>query len=546
MSAAGARLPLALAGTGRFHSGLAWITVAACVAACAPAGIRWLRVAQREHYLGGSATRFALRWWRSTVPNIALAAAAVVAALASLAWPIAGVATAGVVALGPLGLSLRGRTSPLHWTRRLRLLAATWAAVEVVVVVIGLVTGLAGPFSVAAALAVPLAVDLACWSTAPLERRLSAPFVDRARARLQLVDPTVVGITGSFGKTSTKGHIAHLVRPTRTVVATPASFNNRAGLARAVNEHLSDGTDVFVAEMGTYGPGEIADLCRWCPPDIAVITAIGPVHLERFGSEDRIVEAKSEILASAGAVVLQVDDRRLAAVADRAEVEGKRVLRCSAGDRSAEVCVVRSDDGLRVSAYAHGRVLAEGVPMAAGIQPANLAIAIAVALVLKVDPAVVGARLADLPQVDHRLQAVQATSGVTILDDTYNSNPAGAAEALGALRASNRQVPEPGAGADPTRPNRSVVVTPGMVELGSRQFEENRRFGAAIAAVATDALIVGRSNRRALMAGLASVGGSPTRVRLVPDRGQAVVWVREHLGPGDAVLYENDLPDHYP
>jgi UDP-N-acetylmuramoyl-tripeptide--D-alanyl-D-alanine ligase len=85
-----------------------------------------------------------------------------------------------------------------------------------------------------------------------------------------------------------------------------------------------------------------------------------------------------------------------------------------------------------------------------------------------------------------------------------------------------------------------------MVELGSRQFEENRRFGGAIAGLATDVLIVGRTNRRALLAGVASVEDSSIAVRPVPGRQQAVDWVREHLGPGDAVLYENDLPDHYP
>jgi hypothetical protein len=148
----------------------------------------------------------------------------------------------------------------------------------------------------------------------------------------------VVAVTGSYGKTSTKGHIAHLVRPDRTVVATPASFNNRAGLARAVNEHLADGTEVFVAEMGTYGPGEIAELCRWCPPDISVITAIGPVHLERFGSEDRIVEAKSEILRAGDDVVLAVDDPRLAALAERGGRRGKRVLRCSVGPTGRRLC----------------------------------------------------------------------------------------------------------------------------------------------------------------------------------------------------------------
>ncbi len=542
MTDAGGNVAVAAMAANRFHSGLAWITVGACVVACVPGGLRWLRVAQREHYLAGSVSRFAVRWWGATATNAALVLVAVGTAITSLFWPITGVVVAGVVALGPLGLSLRGRTSPLAWTRRLRTLAGVWAVLEVAVVAVGLATGLAAPLAVVAALVVPIAVDLACWLTSPLERRLSVPFVEEASARLTRVDPTVVGITGSFGKTSTKGHIAHLVRPTRTVVSTPASFNNRAGLARAINEHLAEGTEVFIAEMGTYGPGEIADLCRWCPPDIAVITAIGPVHLERFRSEDRIVEAKSEILRTAGDVVLQVDDPRLAAVADGAEADGKRVLRCSAVDRSADVCVVRSADGSRVSAYVDGDLLAGEVEVAPGIQPANLACAIAVALLLKVDPTAIGARLGDLPQVDHRLQAVRAASGVIILDDTYNSNPAGASEALVALVASSGSVVE----ADPDRPRRLVVVTPGMVELGSRQFQENRRLGAAIAAVATDGLIVGRTNRRALLAGMAGVGQSTTEVRLVPGRQQAVEWVREHLAAGDSVLYENDLPDHYP
>jgi UDP-N-acetylmuramoyl-tripeptide--D-alanyl-D-alanine ligase len=533
--------PIGTVGASRFDHGVAWITVACCVAACAPAGLRWLRVAQREHYLAGSVARFAGRWWQTTPVNGALAVVAVVATIATLWWPISGVAVAAVVAVGPLGLSVRGRTSPLAWTRRLRTLAVVWAALEVVVVVVGVVSGLAAPLAVVAALAVPVVVDLACGITSPLELRLSAHFVDEAAERLRRVAPTVVAITGSYGKTSTKGHIAHLVRSSRNVVATPASFNNRAGLARAVNEHLAEGTEVFVAEMGTYGPGEIADLCRWCPPDIAVITAIGPVHLERFGSEDRIVQAKSEIIELAGDVVLQVDDVRLAALADRAEALGKRVLRCSGSDRSADVCVVRIGDGTRVSAFAHASALAEEVEIPTGVQPANLACAIAVALALKVDPAVIGDRLRALPSVDHRLQAVRSASGTTILDDTYNSNPAGASAALSALTSVVDDVaPSESAG------TRRVVVTPGMVELGSRQSDENRGFGAAIAAVATDLLIVGRTNRRALVAGAASVPGSRVRTSLVGNRQQAVDWVRGHLGPGDAVLYENDLPDHYP
>jgi UDP-N-acetylmuramoyl-tripeptide--D-alanyl-D-alanine ligase len=535
----------------RFHTGVAWVTVLACVLACVPAGLRFLRVAQREHYLGGSALLFAARWWRTTPVNTALAMVALAAAVSSLFWPVVGVATAAIVATGPIGLSLKGRTSALAWTRRLRTLALVWALLEVALVAIGVATGLAAPLAVVAAVALPVVVDVACWLTTPLERRLSSHFVEEAEARLRLVAPLVVAITGSYGKTSTKGHVSHLLGADRAVVATPASFNNRAGLARAINEHLADGTGIFIAEMGTYGPGEIADLCRWCPPDIAVITAIGPVHLERFGTEDRIVVAKAEILRTAGDVVLQVDDPRLAAVADRAEADGKRVLRCSAVDRSADVCVSRSDDGTMVTAYVGGEVVAEDVVVPAGIQPTNLACAIGVALVVEVPPSDIARRLVDLPQVDHRLQAARAASGVVILDDTYNSNPAGAAGALVALAATAAAVR---AGVDRGPPEgdgrlgggRLVVVTPGMVELGTRQFTENRRFGEAIAAVATDLLVVGRTNRRALLAGVDSAPGATTTVLQVSRRQEAVDWVRSHLQAGDTVLYENDLPDHYP
>ena len=129
--------------------------------------------------------------------------------------------------------------------------------------------------------------------------------------------PVVVGITGSYGKTSTKWYVRDLVSGTRRVVASPASFNNRLGLARAINETLTDDAEVFVAEMGAYQPGEIADTCSWIPPSIAVLTAIGPVHLQRFKSEERIVEAKSEIFEHAEVAIINVDHPALADLAGR-------------------------------------------------------------------------------------------------------------------------------------------------------------------------------------------------------------------------------------
>jgi UDP-N-acetylmuramoyl-tripeptide--D-alanyl-D-alanine ligase len=205
---------------------------------------------------------------------------------------------------------------------------------------------------------------------------------------------------------------------------------------------------------------------------------------------------------------------------------------------------MRSSDGATVGVCVDGAVVAERVAVPTGSHSSNLAVAVAVALALGVDREDIGGRLATLPSVDHRLQAARSESGVSILDDTYNANPAGAAEALEALVA---QAPgAPGPDGLTGRPPRRVVVTPGMVELGSRQYEENKRFGAVVAAVADDLIVVGRTNRRALVAGAVSDPGAGVTVTLVDHRDHAVSWVRQHLGPGDAVLYENDLPDHYP
>ncbi len=507
----------------------AWIGLAACVVALGPTGARWLRVAQREHYLAGSSSRFAVRWWFLSWDNKVLAILALAATVLTFHWPVAAVVPAAVAVVGPRRLGIRGRTSKLAWTRRLKVLAGVWLFVQVLVVVLGVVCGIGAPVAAIGVVLVPVLVDLACALLEPVEGRLAATFVTTATERLQRVHPTVVGITGSYGKTSTKNHLTHLVTGSRLVVASPASFNNRAGLARAINEHLIDGTEVFVAEMGTYGKGEIAALCAWCPPDIAVMTAIGPVHLERFRTEERIVEAKAEITVTASVVVLNVDDPRLAQLADRLEGESpeKSFVRCSALDPNADVYVKRDDD--RVWLSLSGRVVAEGAPIDGSAQATNLACAVAVALRLGVSEEAIVDRMATMPGVPNRLTSATAASGVLVFDDTFNANPAGARAALAALAAA------PVSG-------RRVLVTPGMIELGRRQRQENVAFATAASLVCSELLVVGRTNRAALRQGARS---NVTTV-LVDRRDDAVAWVRGHLGPNDAVLYENDLPDQYP
>lgn len=502
---------------------MTWLLLASATTALALGSMRWLRVAQREHYLP-EVGRFAFRWWTMHGTNRILLLVLVLSGVGTAVSPWLILPAAAVVALGPLGLSVKGRTGPLAWTERLRRVAVFLAFVAAVPLAIDrvaeswFITGIV-------LICLPLLIDGVLAVLQPLEKRLGDKWVDRASTALRQSNARVVAITGSYGKTTTKGLVAHLLAEVTSVVPSPASFNNRMGLARAINEQLSPGTDVFVAEMGTYGPGEIAEMCSWVPPDVAMITAIGPVHLERMKSEEGIVTAKREILADAPVAVLSVDHPLLAALAIEEE-DRRRIIRCSAVEPGADVYADAETGGVTVA----GRPVGSFDPARA--HPGNVACAVGAVVGLGFDVQRVAGRLESLPRTPHRRTIGRSDRGFAIVDDTFNSNPTGARAALASLL-------------DATDGGKAVLVTPGMVEMGGRQYEENRRLIADAVDNGIDALVVvGRTNRRAMLAGAREHGLGT--VIVVDTREQAVDWVRGNLGPGDAVLYENDLPDHYP
>jgi len=497
---------------------MTWALAAACAVASVPSALRWLRIAQREHYLAPSVTRFAARWWAAGPVNLALFVISVMGLIGTLLTPWAGYLVA-IGQLGPQGLTLRGRSSPTNWTRRLWRLAIVIGITLSVIYVTGGLSKSAFLITLGLFL-LPVITDIGLLILDPIERRLGNRWVDQASARLKASGARVVAITGSYGKTTTKRYVAHLLSGSLRTVASPASFNNRLGLARAINEHLVPGTEVFVAEMGTYGQGEIGDLCGWMPPDVSAMVSIGPVHLERFKTEERIVSAKAEILDSAKVGVIAIDHPLLSALA---EERAGRIAVITVSGEGAEAKVTVRD----------GSLLIDGSPVATVPTDAfrvNLAAAVGVCLGLGLDPGELVGRLDDLPRAEHRQTVSKSDRGFSIIDDTFNSNPAGVRLALGLLE----RVGEGG---------RKVVVTPGMIELGQSQFDENRSFAAEAARVADDLVVVGQTNRRALLSGSANTRASVT---VVANREEAVDWVKRNLGPGDAVLYENDLPDHYP
>ncbi|MCW2599127.1 MAG: UDP-N-acetylmuramoyl-tripeptide--D-alanyl-D-alan ine ligase [Frankiales bacterium] len=492
-----------------------------CLATAVAGAPRWLRVAQREHYLPGSVS-WTDQLWLSRSRLSALVWVPVVGffALGLLVNPWFYLACAVLAQLTPFGLPYRGRTSRLAWTPRVRRLAIVLA------ILLLLVAAWSPALAACASVFLTALVDVALFVVGPVEQRLSKTFLEQARDKVGRVRPIVIAITGSYGKTTTKNYLAHLLSQTHTVLASPASFNNAMGLSRAVNEGLVPGTEVFVAEMATYGEGEIRALCEVFPPDIAVLTAIGEVHLQRMKTREGVLRAKSEITVKARTVVVNNDDPLLAGLADSLVQQGKEVVRCSVTDVAADVAIVA------------GRLTVRGADLGAvslpdSVHPSNAAVAVGAAVALGDEPKPLINRLKDLPAVAHRLEPMSLPDGSWILDDTYNSNPAGAAEAV--RRASVLASRSGG---------KVHVVTPGMVELGAVQAERNEELGrAVVSAGAATLVVVGRTNATALRKGAA--GGSTEIVEL-PTRPEAVAFIEKRSAAGDVVLFENDLPDHYP
>jgi UDP-N-acetylmuramoyl-tripeptide--D-alanyl-D-alanine ligase len=500
---------------------------------------RWLRVLQREHYDPRSMLRFLGRWSspqtaRAKAPHRAhphrpftLSHALIVAMVAAIVLRAEVVLVLACVLYGifcPQGLSIRGRTSPLEWTRRLRAVATLAAVFAVAVSVLGAFSAQPYLGAVVMVLAVPPVLDVATRILKPHEERRAREFVEQAIERLKAVHPRVVAITGSYGKTSVKNYLVTLLGPDAGVLATPRSYNNRAGLSRSINENLADDTRIFIAEMGTYGPGEIRALTSWCEPEIAVVTAIGPVHLERMKTLDVIEASKREITERAHTVVLNVDDLRLAKWPESLRAQGKTVVTTGSVSEGIDVRVVL--EARRWTIWVEGENLGT-VDEVVGVLATNLACALGAALALGVDRSALLARVRAIEPVAHRLNVVTSDAGVIVVDDSFNANPASSVAALNLLRTLELT-------------GRRVVVTPGLVELGEDQFVENLRLGQRVEAMGAELVAVGRTNALALETGYAK---RPARF---DTREEAVAWVRATLVPGDGVLYLNDLPDHYP
>ena len=386
--------------------------------------------------------------------------------------------------------------------------------------------------------AAPLMAMAANLCLFPIQASINATYRFRARRKLNRVKPMVVGITGSYGKTSTKYFTEALMESRFRVLKTRASFNTILGICRAINEELGPEHEVLIVEMGAYRRGEIRDMARLTRPHIGVLTAIGPQHLERFGSIETIERAKFELLEALpadGIAVINNDDPRVRRLADtlRRPTVRRYGIDCTAGDLDlAAESIEHGPEGLTFTLVDRdGKRVTAKTRLIGLHNVSNILAAASVAQAAGVSLREVAGAIGRLQPVPHRLETHTGADGVTIIDDAYNSNPVGAFNALDALAA--------------FQTGRKILVTPGMVELGVQQNARNQEFGAAAAKVCDYVILVGRNQTAAIRRGLDEAGFAADRIVAARNLNAGLEALKGIVRAGDVVLFENDLPDLY-
>jgi UDP-N-acetylmuramoyl-tripeptide--D-alanyl-D-alanine ligase len=383
---------------------------------------------------------------------------------------------------------------------------------------------------------VPLALVGGNLCLAPFEARNQRRYWREAQEVLRRVDPMVIAITGSYGKTSVKHILGHVLETAAPTLITPGSVNTAMGIARIVRERLQPHHRFFVVEMGAYGPGSIRRLCELTPPKMGIVTAIGMAHYERFKSLETVAAAKFELaeaaVANGGTVIAASGVLEFEAPQRFAAAHPDALLIVGAGDGTAlTIGAMRQDtDGVAVNVTWQGRPYELRAPLFGLQQASNLALAFAAACALGLTPEDVVASLRSTPQIAHRLEVKREANGATLIDDAYNSNPVGFAAALQVLDLLRR----PG--------GRRILVTPGMVELGAAHDDEHRRIGR-LAADHVDVLLAVAPHRVAPLAESFASAAPQAEIVSCPGFAEAQAWMARNVVTGDVVLLENDLPD---
>ena len=410
------------------------------------------------------------------------------------------------------------------------------------------VSRIAGAFAILTALQI-IALVIVNWINRPVEGMINQHYINDAKKKLRSVpDLTVIGVTGSYGKTSVKYYLDTLLKEHFEVLITPESYNTPMGVVKTIRSSLKPSHQIFICEMGARHVGDIKEICDIVHPEHGIITSVGPQHLETFFNMDNIVNTKFELadaLPEVGLLFLNGDNEYIRNHSGKyknkifyttgewakareleSQIEEGEVSRYyQTGDvklsRTGTEFTVTAPDGEKETFQM--RLLGEHNVI-------NVAGAVAVANTLGIPLKQLKVPVRRIQPVAHRMQLLER-GNYTIIDDAFNSNPVGSRAAVETLKQFEGV---------------RILITPGMVELGEKEEEYNYKFGTYAADCCDYILLVGEKHTAPIHKGVLESGFSQERCRVFEKLEDALSFAYSIKDEGHKfILLENDLPDNY-
>ena len=379
----------------------------------------------------------------------------------------------------------------------------------------------------------PFLILLVNWVNHPIEKGIDQGFInDAARILREMPNLKIIGVTGSYGKTSVKYYLSTLLSTQYNVLHTPGNYNTTLGVVRTIRERMKPFHEIFICEMGAREVGDIKEICDLVHPDYGIITSIGPQHLQSFHTIENIVSTKFELadaVPASGKVFLNYDNSYI-----RGKKTDKNVVSYGITDenvdfRAYDIAVSPRGSFFKMKDET-GKEYEFHTRLVGSHNVQNIAGAIAVAHTLGIPMEKLLYPVKQLESVPHRLQLVKQGDRI-LIDDAYNSNRNGFEAALDTLSMFKEL---------------RILLTPGMVELGEKQYDENKAVGVYAADKCDYAVLVGKEQTKPIQDGLMEAGFPENRMILVDTLQEAFRMVNAIPDEKQkVVLIENDLPDNY-
>lgn len=367
-----------------------------------------------------------------------------------------------------------------------------------------------------------------------LEESINKKFCKNASNKLkENTELKVIGVTGSFGKTSTKHVINSILSQKYNCLMTPASYNTTMGVVRTINEELKPIHNTFICEMGAKYIGDIKEICDIVHPDFAVITAVGPQHLDTFKTVENVAKTKFELVDSLdnenGFAFVNWEDENIKKVKITKNFVKYGLHKDS--DYYADNMEINEKGSTFDVVMPHNRRINIKTKLLGKLNVLNIVCGVAVADKMGLSEEQIKMGVKFIKPVEHRLELKQNPNGSIIIDDSYNSNERGAQMALEVLGSFKRK--------------QRILITPGIVELGEKSYEINKKLGKLATKYSDFIILVGEKQAGPMLDGVKEAKYPEKQTMVAKNLDEAIKKMYELMNENTIVLLENDLPDNY-